>query len=342
MSVTDLANKRLIDRLLLVVLLAMTIGGTLLPALVGVDDLVRYFAWHAILIELTLLAVPAHLFMRQRGGAKRFGMVSVSASEYIWAGLLGIGAFFVSIFLNGLMQLLFSALGAQNMDIATPLQFGGGWRFIAAIFLVAVVPAYAEESVFRGALLFSWLPQNRTRAMLHSAFLFALVHLNPPAMPSIFVLALLFCSLTVCSGSCYTSMVTHGVFNLVSLFAANLAASASADAALSLDSGMLLIGLCVYGAIGIPLCIFCYKAFRRAVSRRQALEQLVKPLPAPEQKAASEPTAAPAARSERHEIGVSRAAVIVTYVLMGLVNIVILVYMFADLTALQQYMGGAG
>lgn len=345
MQPISIESKKTIDRMMLWICPAIILMDVVVGLIAGYDDLVRLFAWNALLVELVIFYWPARSFIERRGGKKAFGLIRVSAGEWVWAVLFGIGAFFISTALNGMMQLLWQGLGANEPLISTPLPMDGGWRLFASLFLIAVIPALAEETLFRSALLHAWLPQGKTRAVWHSALLFALIHLQPGALPSLLLLGLLMGAITLLTGSVYPAMVVHGVNNAIAvLLSAAAGKEALAAASQPLVAAELLPGLLIYTVIGAVGVFVSYQGLKRAASKRRAVpaEELLtmrelRPFGGAhaaekaDTAAAQESPAPPQYRPGEKRHGTGKLAVTLTYALMIFLNVLLFVLMFIDL-----------
>jgi hypothetical protein len=88
--------------------------------------------------------------------------------------------------------------------------------FWAALIGAVVVAPVTEEMFFRGLVLRGLLSRYRVRtAMIVSAVLFAVPHLDLRALPVIFAIGLLFAWCVVRTGSLFPGLVGHAVHNLV-------------------------------------------------------------------------------------------------------------------------------
>lgn len=90
-----------------------------------------------------------------------FGLAVVSAAAQI-------NSFVVNIFRYSEFteQVLWDTPASTNLDL------------VLLFFTIAVIPAFVEEFLFRGLVLSNLLPYGRTTAILISAFLFGLMHMN--------------------------------------------------------------------------------------------------------------------------------------------------------------------
>lgn len=89
-----------------------------------------------------------------------------------------------------------------------------GWQVVAMGVLVAVAGPCFEELLFRGALYRAFRERmGPGRAIVASAFLFAVVHADPAMLLPLFTLGVIFAWLTERSGSLVPSMLAHSFWN---------------------------------------------------------------------------------------------------------------------------------
>ena len=106
----------------------------------------------------------------------------------------------------------------QELQAAIDTLFHREWRFGLAydIFQVALVPAMAEELLFRGFLLTVMLRKMPVwAAVLLNGFLFALYHLNPWQFVGLFLLGTAFAAIFVKTRNLTLVMLAHFVNNLI-------------------------------------------------------------------------------------------------------------------------------
>lgn len=92
-------------------------------------------------------------------------------------------------------------------------------NFFAAAFLTAVLPAFAEEFLFRGILFGSYRRSKMLGAIFLSAFLFGLMHMNFNQFLYAFALGIYFAFLVEATGSILSSMLAHFTVNFTSVAA---------------------------------------------------------------------------------------------------------------------------
>jgi hypothetical protein len=97
-----------------------------------------------------------------------------------------------------------------------------GWARVGLT--AAVLIPLGEELLFRGLLLRGFLLRYGPRnALVLTALLFAVVHLNPWSLPSIFLAGLLLGWLVLRTGSLWCAWLAHGVYNLTAVLTLNAA-----------------------------------------------------------------------------------------------------------------------
>lgn len=240
-------------------------------------DLLRYYAWTGLVVELGLLYYCSRKFMERYGGAGNFGGVRISIPEWIFAVVAGLGLFYLVTALGALLQLFYQWLGFGGAG-SSALPAGGGWRLFASMFLLGVLPGLAEETFFRGTLLFSWLPQGKWRAIVHSGALFALLHGSIFSLPVLFGMGLLLGYVAEKAGSTRASMGIHISYNIAAVlysYLATVAAGSRPEAAEQATStfGELAPAILQFLLLGLAIGFFSLRALLRAAKLRQLVVQ---------------------------------------------------------------------
>ena len=151
-----------------------------------------------------------------------------------------------AMFLDWLQQL---GLGAPTVELEDNL---------AGLIVVAcVIPAFAEEIVFRGTVSQSLYNHNKVAAVCISGALFALFHANPAQTLHQFVLGAFLTLLVFRSGSLWTSVIVH-LFNNAFVIALSYTPLDSDDFWNLQANDMWTLPLMIVGIIGFALCVFFY------------------------------------------------------------------------------------
>lgn len=89
--------------------------------------------------------------------------------------------------------------------------------FLLNLFLVAILPAVVEEITFRGIIYSGYRNSTIKRAMLASALMFGLFHMNINQFCYAFFMGIVFVLVREATGSMHSSMIMHFIFNANSL-----------------------------------------------------------------------------------------------------------------------------
>lgn len=139
----------------------------------------------------------------------------VKKSNLILYVMLGLA---IGYFGNILTTILLSNLEAigitSNLDNTVGPYNNLG--FLIMTLVTAVVPAFAEEFLFRGVILGKLRKYGDTFAILSSSLLFALMHANLVQIPFAFVGGVFFAFITVKTNSLLPAMIIHFINNLLS------------------------------------------------------------------------------------------------------------------------------
>lgn len=114
----------------------------------------------------------------------------------------------LSIFWNLLLQSMGLVIETGEAAIpATARQLG--WMLLSS----AIAPAVCEEILMRGMLLPAMEPLGRRRAVLLSGMMFALLHGRIEALPAHLLLGILLAWMALRTGSLFSSVLFHAVYN---------------------------------------------------------------------------------------------------------------------------------
>lgn len=125
--------------------------------------------------------------------------------------LLCIGIGFAVQPLMSMIIVLTSPLQENLADASLQSMYGDG--LLPMLLVVAVQPALFEELLFRGAALHGYMHRGMKPAILISAFLFGLLHMNLQQALYAFCIGIVFAFLVQRTGSILASMLPHFVIN---------------------------------------------------------------------------------------------------------------------------------
>ncbi len=127
-------------------------------------------------------------------------------------------------YLNSAMVSIFNyqAFSSEVLWARTEIKYG--YQIVLQFIVMALVPAFCEEFLFRGAILTNLLPFGRVPAIIISSLLFAMMHQNAEQILYAFAAGILLGVIYERSGSIWNCFFLHLVNNFAS-FAMEIAAS---------------------------------------------------------------------------------------------------------------------
>ena len=198
------------------VIFHMLTGGIADEITVGILDCFLYLISFMIPVALFRL-----LSIGKRTETMHLG-VRMDGEGLLWLGA-GIGLVTAMAFLGNMMfrYVDFSWVFVED-------NVGGAPQTVLSFISTAVVPAVAEEFLYRGCVLSNLLPYGKTQAIFGSALLFALMHSNPLQFFYAFCAGLALGTVFAETGSIWPGMFIHLFNNFISTAEDVLTANADA------------------------------------------------------------------------------------------------------------------
>ena len=198
-------------------------------------------------IYLFSFMIPVALFRLISIGKKTEPMhlgVRFPPNALLWMGV-GLGVTTTMSYVGNLFfsQLDFSVIYGEESLGSAPLT-------VVSFISTAVVPAVAEEFLFRGCVLSNLLPYGKQTAIFGSAILFALMHSNPIQFLYTFCAGLILGTVFVESGSIWPGMFLHLFNNFLSVILPVLTANA--------DTFYEEVLYILFDAVFLMLAIVCF------------------------------------------------------------------------------------
>ncbi|MDB4957291.1 MAG: Abortive infection protein [Myxococcales bacterium] len=221
--------------------------------LFGTLDLVS-----ATLSDLVVIAMLL-VFARRRGGLAALGLRR-SSPRFVLAGILiGSSVWYIALRLVDWLRPPGDTQVLQNIVEQSAL--------VPTLAAIAIMPAIAEELVFRGVLargLATRLPA--MLAIVLSTLLFCAFHLLPAQMVGVLPLALALGVLALRADSVIPTIIAHFINNVIGVLIARDGLPASVLGTINAYPNLLL--LAAFGVAGVGLAI----ATRRTVSKPESPE----------------------------------------------------------------------
>ncbi len=224
----------------------------------GYTDTVLY-RFLSFLLPQVGLGVCALIFFRRKSLSPRKVYTPCKWYYYLIAVLLAFGLLFALNTLNDLFIALLKCVGytpqSEQEGYIAPVtsDMVSGFMLIPSILIIAVLPAFFEETTFRGIQLGAMRESGwgTASAVLIVGALFSLYHGNPEQTIYQFVCGTMFALLAVRSGSLYPSMLAHFLNNAVILVMAAVmgvdwSIPKGASVALTVCGAVALVGAAMF------------------------------------------------------------------------------------------------
>jgi len=215
---TGFGSHRLVLACTALIVLVANIGPLLVAAIFQTRGLcsIPSFSAAALSIDVALIGLTYLRFIRPGVlTLDELGLKRGRLGYNVGAGLLiGVGVLIISATIQGALQ----ATGVRqtqlvDLQCVREFPFSG---FLAVVLAGGLIAPMAEELYFRGYVFRSYLlMRGRLVAYLATSILFAVLHLNLPALLPILVMSLVFCWAYERTGSIVPSMVGHALNNTI-------------------------------------------------------------------------------------------------------------------------------
>lgn len=186
---------------------------------------------------------------------------------YLIAFLLQIGLLSLSE-LNGLFLQFLGKFGYEHTPIVLPRVEGFG--FVGVLFVVGVMPAFAEEGIFRGIMMGGLRQFGQWGAILISGAMFALFHQNPAQTVYQFICGCIYALVAFKAKSALPTMLAHFINNalIVTLYKFGVE-SYPTEVFIPL---MIVSALCLIGGI-VYLLVFDKKKEEKPLKNEQKADK---------------------------------------------------------------------
>ncbi len=203
--------------ILLILVFLLSFGSAFMPENIMGEGNDPYLV--TSLVQLFILALPALIFCRLRGGGfikrLRTKMFSTSHAAFLIFALLLM--FFGSCGINFLMHYLFPM---ANVPVSHESEgFAGG---LYLVLTMAVIPAFTEEFLFRGVILAEYESEGVPTAVFMSSVTFAMLHFNFARLPGYLFCGLILAMVVYATRSIFAAILVHMLNNTATLFFGDL------------------------------------------------------------------------------------------------------------------------
>ncbi|WP_313758961.1 CPBP family intramembrane glutamic endopeptidase [Tissierella sp.] len=170
-----------------------------------------------LITEYIIILIPNLIYMKSKKiplkQSLRLNKISLRQIGYII--LITIFSYPIAIFFNTLVMTILGFFG-ELIPSSVPLPENMGLYFLS-IFIIALAPGICEEVMFRGAMMDAYSIMGKKKAIIYSAFLFGLFHLNLQNLLGPIFLGIIFGIIVYKTNSIYSSILAHILNNSIAM-----------------------------------------------------------------------------------------------------------------------------
>lgn len=179
---------------------------------------------------------------------REYGYRKTHWKYFVFAALLAFGLLFSLNWVNGMFVRLLSLIGYNAPESSLPSLAGGG--IVGVLVVVALLPAFLEETIFRGIILDGIKDVGTVAACLLGGLLFSIFHQSPAQTIYQFICGAVFTLVTIRADSVWPAIFMHFANNAVIIFDAKYGfitnMSGGAYIAVCVVSAAALLGTLAY------------------------------------------------------------------------------------------------
>jgi len=193
----------------------LDLSSTMDPA---IADLVFTVCVQSILFALPFLLYILICKQNIKQTSSRFFFHKISFKTILISLLIGVLTYVVVVYVSTFWSVLLQLFGYSSSSSESVSALPVWLTFLIAFFSTALLPAIGEETSHRGLLLGNLRDNGLRRAVVISALLFGLAHLNIPQFGYAFVVGLILGAVTLITRSIFPAMIIHGTSNFCSTY----------------------------------------------------------------------------------------------------------------------------
>lgn len=170
-----------------------------------------------LITEYIIILLPNLIYLKSRNLSlkKVLRLNKISFKQIGYVILITIFSYPIAIFVNTLMLTILSFFG-ETIPSAIPIPDNLPMYFFG-LFVIALGPGICEEVMFRGTIMNAYGNKGKKKAIIYSAFLFGIFHLNLQNLVGPIFLGLILGITVYKTNSIYSSILGHTLNNGIAL-----------------------------------------------------------------------------------------------------------------------------
>lgn len=170
-----------------------------------------------LITEYILVLIPSVLYIKIKGLPikKTLKLNKISFKQILYIIGISIFTYPIAVFINFIVLTILMSFGEISAD-AVPIP-DNSTLFLFSLFVIAISPAICEEVMFRGVIMNQYEKISKRKAIIYSAILFGVFHVNIQNLVGPVLLGIIFGITVYKTNSIYASIIGHAINNGIAL-----------------------------------------------------------------------------------------------------------------------------
>lgn len=170
-----------------------------------------------LITEYIIILLPNLIYLKLKGLSlkKVLRLNKINGKQILYIVLITIFSYPVAVFLNNLMLFILSFFG-ETIPNVVPLP-DSPKLYLISLLVFGISPGICEEVMFRGTVMNAYRGLGKKKAIIFSALLFGLFHLNLQNLAGPIFLGLIFGIVVYKTNSIYSSILGHTLNNGIAM-----------------------------------------------------------------------------------------------------------------------------
>jgi len=148
----------------------------------------------------------------------RFFFKKISPRTVLFSLLIGVLTYIIVVYVSTFWAVILEMFGYDYSSGSSVSTLPIWLSFLITFISTALLPAIGEETAHRGLMLGNMRDNGLRRAVLLSALMFGLAHLNVTQFGYAFVVGIILATVTLITRSIFPAMIIHGTSNFCSTY----------------------------------------------------------------------------------------------------------------------------
>jgi len=232
-----------------------------------------------LITEYLIILIPNLFFLKLKGLSLKetLRLNRISLKQAIYIVFIMIFSYPIAVFFNTLIIAILNLFG-ETVVTTVPMPDSGS-KYLLSLLIIAISPGVCEEIMFRGTMMRAYEGLGKRMAIICSAILFGIFHLNLQNLIGPIFLGLILATIVYKTNSIYASILGHGLNNTIAMtlgyFATKLQSSADNVQALDIPFKIqLLISLIWFGLIALISSFILRKLLKNLPGDEAIIDEL--------------------------------------------------------------------